>query len=70
MHTYTTTVSASSDAAEARSLRESDNAMCFVTRSLNFPVYHEPEIVPADSLLCTSSRGAGNGVSEIAGETT
>ena len=47
MHTYTTTVSASSDAVEARSLHKRASAMCFIARSVNFPVYHEPEIVAA-----------------------
>ena len=38
------TISAQSDADAARRLHEDANAMCFIARSVNFPVLHEPEI--------------------------
>ena len=45
------TISATSDAARARDLHGQAHAMCFIARSVNFPVRHEPVIVntPADA---------------------
>ncbi len=39
------TITAASDAAKARSLHEAAHKMCFVARSVNFPVSHAPEII-------------------------
>ena len=39
------TITGESDAAMAERLHEKANAMCFVARSVNFPVAHAPEIV-------------------------
>ena len=39
------TVSAQSDQNAAMRLHEDANAMCFIARSVNFPVHHKPEIV-------------------------
>lgn len=41
------TVAAGSDLAKARSLHGDANASCFIARSVNFPVAHEPVIVEA-----------------------
>ena len=38
------TISASSDPDEARRLHDEANAMCFIARSVNFPVHHRPKI--------------------------
>ena len=38
------TISAGSDPDKARRLHEEANAMCFIARSVNFPVFHRPEI--------------------------
>ena len=38
------TISASSDPDEATRLHKEANAMCFIARSVNFPVQHRPEI--------------------------
>ena len=38
------TVTPESDLAKAESLHERANAMCFIARSVNFPVEHEAEI--------------------------
>jgi organic hydroperoxide reductase OsmC/OhrA len=38
------TISRESDAARARTLHEEAHRMCFIARSVNFPVGHEPEI--------------------------
>ncbi|MYA31022.1 MAG: OsmC family protein [Gammaproteobacteria bacterium] len=40
------TITASSDAAEAERLHTKANEMCYIARSVNFPVQHKPEIVP------------------------
>ena len=40
------TISAKSDAAEAMRLHVKANEMCYIARSVHFPVHHEPEIVP------------------------
>ena len=39
------TISAKSDAAEAMRLHMKANEMCYIARSVNFPVHHEPESV-------------------------
>jgi organic hydroperoxide reductase OsmC/OhrA len=39
------TITAESDATTAESLHEKANALCFISRSVNFPVEHESEIV-------------------------
>jgi organic hydroperoxide reductase OsmC/OhrA len=39
------TVTSNSDISKARELHEKAHAMCFIARSVNFPVYCEPEIV-------------------------
>jgi len=41
------TISAESDAKTAKRLHETANKNCFVARSVNFPVHHEPEILSA-----------------------
>ena len=41
------TITAESDAAEARALHHRAHAMCFIARSVNFAVTHEPTIVRA-----------------------
>jgi organic hydroperoxide reductase OsmC/OhrA len=41
------TVAPGSDAAKARELHGAAHAKCFIARSVNFPVEHEPEIVVA-----------------------
>lgn len=38
------TISAGSDPDEATRLHKEANAMCFIARSVNFPVQHRPEI--------------------------
>ena len=38
-------ITAESDAAAAERLHERASAMCFIARSVNFPVDHEPETV-------------------------
>ena len=38
-------VSAKSDADEAMRLHTKANEMCYIARSVNFPVHHEPDIV-------------------------
>lgn len=38
------TISAGSDPDKAKSLHKQANAMCFIARSVNFPVHHRPEI--------------------------
>ena len=38
------TISAQSDADAARRLHKDANTMCFIARSVNFPVHHEPKI--------------------------
>lgn len=38
------TISACSDPDKAKRLHEEANAMCFIARSVNFPVQHRPEI--------------------------
>lgn len=38
------TVAAGADVARARALHRDAHAMCYVARSMNFPVDHEPEI--------------------------
>ena len=38
------TVAAGSDMAKARELHDAAHAKCFIARSVNFPVEHEPEI--------------------------
>ena len=40
----TVTVAAGADVARARALHADAHAMCYVARSMNFPVEHEPEI--------------------------
>jgi organic hydroperoxide reductase OsmC/OhrA len=40
------TLAAGADAAKARALHERAHALCFIARSVNFPVTVEPEIVP------------------------
>ena len=37
-------VAAGSDTAKARELHAAAHAKCFIARSVNFPVEHEPEI--------------------------
>ena len=44
------TISASSDPDEARRLHKEANAMCFIARSVNFPVHHLPEIDTVSAL--------------------
>ena len=39
------TISAESDTGAAMRLHQNANAMCFIARSVNFPVRHEPETV-------------------------
>ncbi len=39
------TITAESDAAKAASLHEDAGKLCFIARSVNFPVRHEPVIV-------------------------
>ncbi len=39
------TVAAGSDLAKARALHDAAHALCFIARSVNFPVRHEPEIL-------------------------
>ncbi|OQP85344.1 peroxiredoxin [Rhizobium rhizosphaerae] len=39
------TISAESDAAKARALHDEAHAMCFIARSVNFPVHAEPVIL-------------------------
>ena len=41
------TISAKSDATEAMHLHMKANKMCYIARSVNFSVHHEPEIVLA-----------------------
>ena len=41
------TITPESDAEAAARLHEQANANCFVARSVNFPVHHEPEILSA-----------------------
>ena len=41
------TITAESDAETATRLHAEANANCFVARSVNFPVHHEPEIIRA-----------------------
>ncbi len=41
------TVAPGSDVAKARELHGAAHAKCFIARSVNFPVEHEPEIVVA-----------------------
>jgi organic hydroperoxide reductase OsmC/OhrA len=41
------TVASGSDVAKARELHGAAHAMCFIARSVKFPVEHEPEIVVA-----------------------
>ena len=38
------TVAAGSDMAKARELHDAAHAKCFIARSVNFPLEHEPEI--------------------------
>lgn len=42
-------ISAESDREEAIRLHMKANAMCYIARSVNFPVHHKPEIVQAPS---------------------
>ena len=39
------TVASGSDVAQARELHHDAHAMCFIARSVNFPVENAPEIV-------------------------
>jgi organic hydroperoxide reductase OsmC/OhrA len=39
------TVAAGSDMVKARELHDAAHAKCFIARSVNFPVQHEPEIL-------------------------
>lgn len=39
------TISANSDAGLAKSLHAKAHAMCFIARSMNFPVTHEPTVI-------------------------
>jgi len=41
------TITTESDAETAERLHAEANANCFVARSVNFPVHHEPEILTA-----------------------
>ncbi len=41
------TVAPGSDAIKARELHDAAHAVCFIARSVNFPVLHEPEIIVA-----------------------
>ena len=41
------TVAAGSDLARARELHVAAHAKCFIARSVNFPVEHEPEVCAA-----------------------
>ena len=41
------TIAADSDTETAMRLHRQAHAMCFIARSVNFPVHHVPEIVPA-----------------------
>ena len=41
------TIAADSDTETAMRLHQQAHAMCFIARSVNFPVHHLPEIVPA-----------------------
>lgn len=43
------TITAESDMADAERLHARANAMCFIARSVRFPVDHEPEIVVSDT---------------------
>ena len=43
------TITAESDAAAAERLHERASPMCFIARSVNFPVDHEPETVIAQT---------------------
>jgi organic hydroperoxide reductase OsmC/OhrA len=38
------TIASASDIAKARALHDEAHAKCFIARSVNFPVHHEPEI--------------------------
>jgi organic hydroperoxide reductase OsmC/OhrA len=41
------TVAPGSDTAKAHELHEAAHAVCFIARSVNFPVHHEAQIVIA-----------------------
>jgi organic hydroperoxide reductase OsmC/OhrA len=41
------TVASGSDLSRARELHDTAHAMCFIARSVNFPVQHEPQIIAA-----------------------
>jgi organic hydroperoxide reductase OsmC/OhrA len=43
------TVSAGSDLARARALHHEAHAMCYIARSVSFPVEHEPEVHTANA---------------------
>lgn len=45
------TLAPGADAAKATTLHHDASAMCFIARSVNFPVEHEPEIVVGRSRL-------------------
>jgi organic hydroperoxide reductase OsmC/OhrA len=40
----TVTVAPGADVARARALHADAHAMCYIARSMNFPVEHQPEI--------------------------
>ena len=42
------TITAESDATTAERLHKKASAMCFIARSVNFPVDHEPETAESD----------------------
>ncbi len=44
------TIAPGSDAARAHALHEAAHAKCFIFRSVNFPVDHEPQILRPDAL--------------------
>jgi organic hydroperoxide reductase OsmC/OhrA len=39
------TLAAGSDLQKAKALHHDAHAMCFIARSVNFPVSHEPELL-------------------------
>ena len=43
------TIAMGSDAERARSLHENAHEMCFIAKSVNFPVRHEPTITDVGS---------------------
>jgi organic hydroperoxide reductase OsmC/OhrA len=48
------TVADASMVEAARDAHAMANELCFIARSVNFPVHHEPEIVVADDAAVTA----------------